>query len=148
MEHQKKLKRKEERKTVTWIDAHKKETIFFKNCVIFFSFMVWLPTFGIFNVHTDVDACSFTQRLYKHGKRVHWKLTGRKIPCRSGDSNPCQYCASLFSQMLYQLSYPYSALYQPMCLGWVGGGGAWEGVGGGAGWIKETGGKSIGRTKR
>ena len=23
--------------------------------------MVWLPVFGIFNVHTDVDACDYTQ---------------------------------------------------------------------------------------
>ena len=32
----------------------------------------------------------------------------RNIPCRTGDStNPRQYnCASVFSQILYQLSYP------------------------------------------
>ena len=30
---------------------------------------------------------------------------GRKIPCRTGDSNPRQYRASLFSGTLYQLSY-------------------------------------------
>ena len=28
--------------------------------------MVWLPVFGIFNVHTDVDACDCAQELYKH----------------------------------------------------------------------------------
>ena len=62
---------KTKKKTVTWIDTYKKETtIFFKNALCFFSFMVWLPTFGIFNMHIDVDACNFTQRLYKHGKRV------------------------------------------------------------------------------
>ena len=31
---------------------------------------------------------------------------GRIIPCRTLDSNPCQYCAWLFSLTLYQLSYP------------------------------------------
>ena len=33
--------------------------------------------------------------------------SGRKIPCRTGDSNsnPRQYCARLFSRTLYQLSY-------------------------------------------
>ena len=31
--------------------------------------------------------------------------SGRKIPCRTGDSNPRQYCAWLFSQTLYQLRY-------------------------------------------
>ena len=30
----------------------------------------------------------------------------RKIPCRTGDSNPRQYCAWLFSRTLYPLSYP------------------------------------------
>ena len=34
--------------------------------------------------------------------------SGRKIPCRTGDSNPRQYCAWLFSRTLYQLSYPGS----------------------------------------
>ena len=27
--------------------------------------------------------------------------SGRKIPCRTGDSNPRQYCAELFSRTLY-----------------------------------------------
>ena len=31
--------------------------------------------------------------------------SGRKIPCRTGDSNPRQYCAWLFSRTLYQLNY-------------------------------------------
>ena len=34
--------------------------------------------------------------------------TGRKIPCRTGDSNPHQHCAWLFSRTLYQLSYPHT----------------------------------------
>ena len=28
--------------------------------------MVWLPAFGLFNVHTDVDACDCTRGLYGH----------------------------------------------------------------------------------
>ena len=32
--------------------------------------------------------------------------SGRKIPCRTWDSNPQQYYAWLFSQTLYQQSYP------------------------------------------
>ena len=31
--------------------------------------------------------------------------SGRKIPCHNKESNPCKYCACLFSQTLYQLSY-------------------------------------------
>ena len=31
--------------------------------------------------------------------------SGRKIPCVTGDSNPRQYCALLFSRTLYQQSY-------------------------------------------
>ena len=33
--------------------------------------------------------------------------SGRKIPCRTGDSNPRQYCAWLFGRTLYQLNYRY-----------------------------------------
>ena len=53
--------------------------------------------------------------LYGHRKRV---CSGRKIACRGGDSNPRQYCAWLFSQTLYQLSYrrPVS-LAVPSCFG-------------------------------
>ena len=32
--------------------------------------------------------------------------SGRKIVCRTRDLSPCQCCPWLFSQMLYQLSYP------------------------------------------
>ena len=32
--------------------------------------LVWLPVFGIFNMHTDVDACDCTRGLYGHRKRV------------------------------------------------------------------------------
>ena len=34
--------------------------------------------------------------------------SGRTIPCRTGDSNPRQYCAWPFSQMLYPWSHPCS----------------------------------------
>ena len=34
--------------------------------------------------------------------------SGRKIPCRTRDSNPCQYCAWLFGRTVYQLNYPRS----------------------------------------
>ena len=30
--------------------------------------MVWLPVFGIFNMHADVDACNCTRGLYGHRK--------------------------------------------------------------------------------
>ena len=56
--------------------------------------MVWLPVFGILNVHTDVEACSCTQWLYKHRKTVRESAlevevdTGRKIAFRTGDLNP------------------------------------------------------------
>ena len=67
--------------------------------------------FWIFNVLTDADACDCTQGLdYKHRKKV---CTGRKITCRTCDSNLHQYCTWLFSQTLYQLSYtsPYGGLF-------------------------------------
>ena len=41
--------------------------------------------------------------------------SGRKIPCRTGDSNPRQYCAWLFTRTLYQLSYSRPSL-PLMCL--------------------------------
>ena len=39
--------------------------------------------------------------------------SGRKIPCHTRDFNLCWYCAWLFSQTLYPLSYPW-----PRCLLW------------------------------
>ena len=38
--------------------------------------------------------------------------TDRKIPCRTGDSNPRQYCTWLFNRTLYQLSYPRYPKYK------------------------------------
>ena len=46
--------------------------------------------------------CTDTVRLRQSTLEVD---SGRKIPCRTGDSNPRQYCAWLFSRTLYQLSY-------------------------------------------
>ena len=63
--------------------------------------IVCLPLFGIFSVHLDVDARTFTLRLHTYCK-VDFV---RKIPCCTGDSNPHQYCTRLFSQTLCQLSY-------------------------------------------
>ena len=41
-------------------------------CVVFVCVqtMVWLPVLGIFNMHTDADACINTRGLNKHCKRV------------------------------------------------------------------------------
>ena len=32
--------------------------------------------------------------------------SGRKIPCRTGESNRIQYCVWLFNPALYQMTYP------------------------------------------
>ena len=47
-------------------------------CVVFscVQIMAWLPVFGIFNVHTDVDACNCTRGLYRHREsalEVDWQ---------------------------------------------------------------------------
>ena len=48
--------------------------------------MAWLPAFGIFNVHTDVDASDCTRGLYGHtSESPHWKLTrGEKFRAAPG----------------------------------------------------------------
>ena len=46
---------------------------------------------GIFNVRTDTDACDCTPGL--SALEVD---SGRKIPCRTGDSKLCQYYACIF----------------------------------------------------
>ena len=53
---------------------------------------------GIFNVCTAVDACNCTWELYADTVRESaLKVdSGGGIPCRTGDSNPRQYCAWLF----------------------------------------------------
>ena len=63
--------------------------------------------FGIFSVHTDVYAWDCTWGLYGHVRESALKVDSeRKIPWRTGDWNPRQYCAWLFSRTGYQLNYP------------------------------------------
>ena len=69
--------------------------------------MLRLSGFGIFNVRTDADACDCTGGCTNAVKESICLEadSGRKIPCRTGDWNPRQYRAWLFSRALYQLSY-------------------------------------------
>ena len=56
-----------------------------------------------FLTFADVDAhggCTDTER-----ESALKADSGRKIPCRTGDSNPRQYCAWIFNRTLYPLSY-------------------------------------------
>ena len=69
--------------------------------------MAWLPVFGIFM------CAKMSMQAIAHGGCMdtvrEFALefdSRRKIPYCTGDSNPCQYRAWLFSQTLYQLSYP------------------------------------------
>ena len=59
--------------------------------------------YGIFNVRTDVNACHCTRGCTDTVKESALKVhCGRKIPCRTGESNqPWQRTGP----MLYQLSY-------------------------------------------
>ena len=70
--------------------------------------MLWLPALRILNMHTDVAAWDCAQGLYGHCKRL---CTGsglwEKLPLPTGNLNPHQYYAWLFSQTLSQLSYPH-----------------------------------------
>ena len=69
--------------------------------------MVWLPVFGIFNVRTAVVACTRGLCADTVRESAPEGDPGRKIPCRTGDSNPRQYCAWLFSTtLLFRPSYP------------------------------------------
>ena len=69
--------------------------------------MVWLALFGIFNVRkmlmhvTAHGGCRDTVR-----ETTPEADSGRKMPCRTGDSNASQYCSWLFSRSFYQMSYP------------------------------------------
>ena len=63
---------------------------------------IWLPEFGIFSVCADVDSCDCTQDFTDTVRESALEVdSGRKIPCRTGDSNRLQYCALLFSWTLY-----------------------------------------------
>ena len=68
---------------------------------------IWPP---VFNMRSNIDACSCTWGLYyEQHKKVGAE---RKIPCHTCDSNLRQYCTWLFSQTLYQLSYIYLPLWR------------------------------------
>ena len=79
--------------------------------------MVWLPVFGIFNVcaqmmmHTIAHG-GWTDSIRESALEVD---SGRKIPCRTGDSNLRQYCALVFSRTLYPLSYPHPIQLFSIC---------------------------------
>ena len=58
----------------------------------------WLPVLGIFNMHVDV----WCMQLHSGAAQALWESalkvdSGRKIPCPSGESNPCQYWPWLFT---------------------------------------------------
>ena len=58
---------------------------------------------GIFNVRRDVNACDCTRRCTDTVRESALKVdSGRKIPCRTGESNLRRRRASA---MLYQVSY-------------------------------------------
>lgn len=62
-----------------------------------------LPAFHIFNMHTNVDACNCSQRLYKCFRESALKIdSGEDISYCIEESKPCQNCAWLFSLMLCQ----------------------------------------------
>ena len=62
----------------------------------------WLPVFGNFNIGTADDVCDCTQGCTDTVKEPALEAdSGRKIPCRTGDSNPRRYC----TRTLYPLSY-------------------------------------------
>ena len=58
---------------------------------------------GIFNVRTDVNVCDCTRGCTDTERESELKMDpGRKIPCRTGESNLRRQRAGL---MLFQLSY-------------------------------------------
>ena len=78
-------------------------------CSIFLCRCVWLPVPGI------LTCARILMHAIAHGGCTDYVRgsalevdPGRIIPCRTLDSNPCQYCAWLFSRTLYQLIYPPS----------------------------------------
>ena len=67
---------------------------------------VWkLPLCTQMLMHAHTGGCTDTAR--ESALEVD---SGRKILCCTGDLNPCQYCAWLFSQTLYPLSCPCAYL--------------------------------------
>ena len=77
--------------------------------VLWVKWKIWLPVLGIFNTHTDVEACDCTRGLYKHqdSKRVctgSWLWEKTLLPHQG--LKPTSVLCLAFSRMLYQLSYP------------------------------------------
>ena len=67
---------------------------------------------------TDVDACDCTRGLYEHRKRVCtesrlWEKL--KNPCRSGESNPRQYCAWPIGPTLFHFPAPLLKFVSDTC---------------------------------
>ena len=58
--------------------------------------------YGVFNVRTDVNACDCAGGCMTTKESLHRKFTGRKIPCRTGESNLRRRRAGT---MLYQPNY-------------------------------------------
>ena len=70
--------------------------------------------YGIFNVHTDVNACDCTQGCTDTIRESVLKVdSGRKILCGTGESNLYLQCASL---MLYHLIYIPNTFKFEACL--------------------------------
>ena len=73
--------------------------------------MTWLAVFGIkhfLNIRTDVDAHGdCTDIVRESAPEVD---SGRKVPRRTGDTDPRQYCTWLFSRSLYLLLFPLGNL--------------------------------------
>ena len=74
-----------------------------------FQTMVWLAVLGVYNVRTYVDArdCTLVAVPTPRERESVVKTDfGRKIPYRTRESNPHQYCAVwLFRPMLYPLRH-------------------------------------------
>ena len=67
--------------------------------------------YGIFNVCTDVNACDCARVCTDTVRQTALKVdSGRKIPCRTGESNLRWWRAG---PMLYQLSYTPTGYMQP-----------------------------------
>ena len=89
------------------------------------------------------SALTLTHALYR--MRAALKAdSGPRIPCRTGESNPRQYCAWQFAPMLYQLGHLARYLTFGSSGGGGGGGGGGCGCGGGGAesgvtWYQEVG---------
>ena len=84
----------------------------FYRCVQYFHghTMVWLPGFGIFNMHRVVDACDCTQGLYRHHKTVctgSWHWEKNPLGHQRLKHTSCQYCTCISSLKCCQLGHPF-----------------------------------------